>query len=49
MLKGLQAAGELSGVKRRVLVYGGADSWQLDDHIEVMSVPRFVGEAARGF
>lgn len=37
MLKGLQAAGDLPGVKRRILVYGGDDSWTTDDGIEVKS------------
>ncbi len=48
MLKGLQAIGELPGVKRRILVYGGGDSWQTDDRIEVMSAVRFTAEIARG-
>lgn len=41
MLKGLQAIADLSGVKRRVLVYGGGDSWTTDDHIEVRSPAAF--------
>jgi len=48
MLKGLQASGELPGLERRVLVYGGADAWRTDDGIEVMSVARFTNEVARG-
>lgn len=48
MLKGLQAIGELPAVKRRLLVYGGKDSWQTDDHVEVMAVERFRGELERG-
>jgi predicted AAA+ superfamily ATPase len=49
MLKGLQAAAELPGVKRRILVYGGNDSWRTDDRIEVMSAAAFAAEAVRGF
>lgn len=49
MLKGLQAIGVLPGVKRRILVYGGGDSWQTEDGIEVMSAGQFVAEVARGF
>jgi predicted AAA+ superfamily ATPase len=49
MLKGLLAIGALSGVRRRILVYGGDDSWRTDDRIEVMSATRFAAEAARGF
>lgn len=41
MLKGLQAAGNLPGVKRRILVYGGGDSWTTDDGIEVKSPAAF--------
>jgi predicted AAA+ superfamily ATPase len=41
MLKGLQAAGDLPGVKRRILVYGGSDSWTTDDRIEVKSPAAF--------
>lgn len=48
MLKGLQAIGELPTVKRRLLVYGGKDSWQTDDRVEVMAVERFRGEIERG-
>ncbi len=48
MLKGLQAIAELAGVKRRILVHGGDDTWRTDDRIEVMSATRFAAEAARG-
>lgn len=47
MLKGLQAAGDLPGVKRRVLVYGGSDSWTTDDGIEVKSPSTFATFLAR--
>jgi uncharacterized protein len=48
MLKGLQAIDALPGLQRRVLVYGGNDSWSTGA-IEVMSAARFVTEVARGF
>lgn len=48
MIKGLQAIAALPGVERRILVYGGGDSWRTDDRIEVMSVARFISEIARG-
>lgn len=48
MLKGLQRIAELSGVKRRILVYGGADSWRTDDGIEVMSLAGFNRELGKG-
>jgi len=48
MTKGLQAIAALSGVKRRILVYGGKDSWRTDDRIEVMSATRFNDELAKG-
>jgi predicted AAA+ superfamily ATPase len=48
MVKGLQAVGELQGVRRRILVYGGNQSWRTDDRIEVMSPARFAAEVARG-
>jgi predicted AAA+ superfamily ATPase len=48
MLKGLQAIAELTGVKRRVLVYGGQDSWRTEDHIEVMSPARFAATLSGG-
>ncbi|MCC6765719.1 MAG: ATP-binding protein [Deltaproteobacteria bacterium] len=47
-LKGLAAIGDLGGVKRRILVYGGKDSWTTDERVEVMSVARFISEVARG-
>jgi len=48
MTKGLRAIAALSGVKRRILVYGGKDSWRTDDRIEVMSAARFNDELAKG-
>lgn len=48
MLKGLQAIGNLAGLRRRLLVYGGDDSWRTDDRIDVMSVARFAAELSRG-
>jgi len=35
-------------VTRRILVYGGQDSWRTDDGIEVMAASRFAAEVARG-
>jgi predicted AAA+ superfamily ATPase len=49
MLKGLQAIGSLPGVKRRILVYGGKDSWRTEDRIDVMSSTQFAAEVVRGF
>lgn len=49
MLKGLQAIADLPGVKRRVLVYGGADSFTTDDGIEVVTPARFASLAAAGW
>jgi hypothetical protein len=46
VLKGLQAIGELSAVKRRILV--GGDSWQTKDRIEVMSPSRFTAVLSSG-
>ena len=48
MLKGLKAIADLPGVKRRILVYGGTDSWKTDEHIEVMSPRRFAETVGRG-
>jgi predicted AAA+ superfamily ATPase len=48
MLKGLQACAALPGLERRLLVYGGADSWRTPDGIEVMSVARFTDQVGRG-
>jgi predicted AAA+ superfamily ATPase len=48
MLKGLQAISALAGIKRRILIHGGADSWQTDDRIEVMSAARFAAAIVRG-
>jgi predicted AAA+ superfamily ATPase len=42
MVKGLSAVRDLAGVKRRILVYGGKDSWTTDDGVEVMSPVRFL-------
>lgn len=47
MLKGLQAIAELRGIKRRILVYGGRDSWQTEDGIEVKSPAAFAAMLAR--
>jgi predicted AAA+ superfamily ATPase len=41
MLKGLQAIAGLPNVKRRILVYGGTDSWTTADRIEVKSPTAF--------
>lgn len=49
MLKGLRAIAGLDGIKRRLLIYGGQDSWRTDDRIEVMSADAFIAELARGF
>ena len=49
MVKGLKAIADLPGVKRRVLVYGGADSWTTDDGIEVLAADRFAAQVAQGF
>lgn len=48
MTKGLQAITALPGVERRILVYGGKDSWQTDDGVEVISAARFNDELAKG-
>jgi len=48
MTKGLEAIADLSGVKRRILVHGGADSWKREDGIEVMAPERFATAVARG-
>lgn len=48
MLKGLTAIAALAGIDRRILVYGGKDSWTTDDSVEVMSPTRFVAELAQG-
>ena len=48
MLKGLRAIAALAGVRRRILVYGGTDSWRTDDAIEVMATPRFGAEVTSG-
>ena len=48
MTKGLQAIATLPEVERRILVYGGKDSWRTDDGIEVFSAARFNDELAKG-
>jgi hypothetical protein len=48
MTKGLQAITALSGVERRILVYGGKDSWRTNDGVEVISAARFNDELAKG-
>ena len=48
MLKGLRAIADLAGVRRRILVYGGTDSWRTDEAIDVMAVPRFAAEVTSG-
>jgi len=48
MLKGLRAIADLAGVRRRILVYGGTDSWRTDDAIDVLSAPRFAAAVTRG-
>lgn len=48
MTKGLQAIAELPRVERRILVYGGKDSWRTEDGIEVLSPARFDEELAKG-
>ncbi len=47
MIKGLQAIRELPGLKRRVLVYAGSDSWSTDG-IEVMSPATFTKALEQG-
>ncbi len=48
LTKGLRAVAALPGMERRILVYGGKDSWRADDGIEVMSAARFNAELAKG-
>jgi predicted AAA+ superfamily ATPase len=48
MLKGLQAIAAVGGVKRRIMIYGGRDSWQAEDGIEIMSPAAFVTALDRG-
>lgn len=48
MLKGLQAISELPGLKRRILVYAGSDSWSATDGIEVMSPATFTRALEQG-
>jgi len=48
MLRGLQSVSALPGVKRRLLVYGGGDSWQTDERIEIVSPVRFTAALASG-
>jgi predicted AAA+ superfamily ATPase len=49
MAKGLKAIRELPRVRRRLLVYGGRDSWTTDDGIEVLSADAFVRATLTGF
>jgi predicted AAA+ superfamily ATPase len=49
MAKGLRAIRELPRVRRRLLVYGGRDSWTTEDGIEVLSTDVFLGTTLRGF
>lgn len=49
MVRGLQAIASLPDVKRRVLVYGGSESWTTDDRIEVKSTPAFAALVGEGF
>jgi predicted AAA+ superfamily ATPase len=48
MTKGLRAIAALPGVERRILVYGGKDSWRTEDGIDVMSATSFIGEMEKG-
>jgi len=48
MLKGLLAIGSLPGVTRRILVYGGADSWRTEEGVDVLSAAGFGAEVAAG-
>ena len=48
MLKGLLAIDSLPGVTRRILVYGGTDSWRTDEGIDVLSVAAFAAQVAGG-
>jgi predicted AAA+ superfamily ATPase len=48
MVKGLTACAALAGVERRLLVYGGDDSWRTADGIDVLSPARFIAEVRRG-
>jgi predicted AAA+ superfamily ATPase len=42
MLKGLRAIGDLAGIRRRMLVYGGQDTFTTDEGIEVLSPDAFI-------
>ena len=46
MLRGLRAVDGLSGLTRRVLVYGGRRSFRTDDGIEIWPAVRFAAELA---
>ncbi len=46
MLRGLRAVGKLPGLARRVLVYGGRNSFRTEDGIEIWPALRFSRELA---
>jgi predicted AAA+ superfamily ATPase len=48
MLSGLRAIGELRGVVRRILVYGGSRSFRTTEGIDVWPLGRFAHDVARG-
>lgn len=48
MLKGLQAISALSGIKKRLLVYQGAQDLPTEDGIEVITVPSFLHRLETG-
>ena len=48
MLKGLRAIGELRGVVRRILAYGGTRSLRTSEAIDVWPLSRFARELADG-
>jgi predicted AAA+ superfamily ATPase len=48
MLSGLRAIGELGGVVRRILIYGGSRSLRTTEGIDVWPLGRFAHDLARG-
>jgi predicted AAA+ superfamily ATPase len=48
MLSGLRAIGELRGVVRRILVYGGSRSLRTAEGIDVWPLGRFARDVAAG-
>lgn len=47
--KGLRAIAEISGVKRRLVVYLGAERLRPEKGIEVLPLAMFLDELAKGF